>query len=79
MGRAPRILISAGETSGDRLGAGLAHALRERSPGIELVGMGGPRMADAGVRLVQDASEVAVVGIQEVLSHLPAIRESTLR
>ena len=38
--------------------------------------MGGPRMAEAGVRLVQDASEVAVVGIQEVLAHLPAIRRA---
>jgi lipid-A-disaccharide synthase len=38
--------------------------------------MGGPQMAEAGVRLVQDAGEVAVVGIQEVLAHLPAIRKA---
>jgi len=76
MGRAPRIVLSAGEASGDRLGAGLAHALRRRHPEIELLGMGGPQMAEAGVRLVQDASEVAVVGIQEVLAHLPAIRRA---
>ena len=38
--------------------------------------MGGRQMAQAGVRLVQDASEVAVVGIQEVLAHLPAIRRA---
>jgi lipid-A-disaccharide synthase len=73
MSRAPRILLSAGEASGDRLGAGLALALRRRRPEIELLGMGGPQMAEAGVRLVRDASEVAVVGIQEVLAHLPAI------
>jgi len=76
MGRAPRILLSAGEASGDRLGAGLARALKQRRPDVELFGMGGERMAEAGVRRVQDASDVAVVGIQEVLSHLPAIRRA---
>ena len=49
-----RVMISAGEASGDRLGAGLAVALRQRDPGIDLVGMGGPQMRDAGVRLVQN-------------------------
>src|SRR5262245_49459889 len=73
MGRPYRILLSAGEASGDRLGAGLALALRRRLPDVELVGMGGPGMAAAGVRLVQDAAEVAVVGIQEVVAHLPAL------
>jgi len=76
MDRAPRIMISAGEASGDRLGAGLARALRERRPEIELLGMGGELMREAGVRLLQDASEVAVVGIVEVLSHLPALRRA---
>ncbi len=85
MSRPLKILISAGEASGDRLGAGLARALRARRPDIELLGMGGDEMAEAGVRLVQHASEVAVVGIVEVLAHLPAIRaamaklEETLR
>lgn len=76
MSRPPRILISAGEASGDRLGAGLARALRELRPDVELVGMGGDEMASAGVRLVQHASEVAVVGFVEVLRHLPAIRRA---
>jgi lipid-A-disaccharide synthase len=76
MQQAPRILLSAGEASGDRLGAGLVRALRQRCPGIQLLGMGGPQMADAGVRLVQDAADVAVVGIQEVLAHIPAIRRA---
>ena len=57
MGRPPRILISAGEASGDRLGAGLARALRALRPDVELVGMGGGEMEAAGVRIVQDASE----------------------
>lgn len=76
MSRPPRILLSAGEASGDRLGAGLARALREILPDVELVGMGGDEMAHAGVRLVQHASEVAVVGFVEVVRHLPAIRRA---
>lgn len=74
MKRRPRILLSAGEASGDRLGAGLARALLARRPDLELVGMGGAQMRAAGVRIVQDAADVAVVGITEVLKHLPAIR-----
>jgi lipid-A-disaccharide synthase len=77
--RRPRILLSAGEASGDRLGGGLAQALLARRPDLELLGMGGPRMAEAGVRLIQDASEVAVVGIWEVLGHLPALRRAMAR
>jgi lipid-A-disaccharide synthase len=76
MARPLRIILSAGEASGDRLGAGLAEALRRRQPDIELFGMGGEQMAAAGVRLIQDASEVAVVGIWEVLRRLPAIRRA---
>jgi lipid-A-disaccharide synthase len=68
-----RVMISAGEASGDRLGAGLASALRRQDPSIDLVGMGGPQMRDAGVRLVQDSAEVSVVGISEVLARLPLI------
>jgi len=79
MAGARRILISAGEVSGDRLGAGLARALLRRRPDLELLGMGGEQMAAAGVRLIQDASEVAVVGIVEVLSQLPAIRRAKRR
>ncbi len=79
MSRRPRVLISAGEASGDRLGAGLAEALLRRRPDLELVGMGGARMERAGVELIQDSEEVAVVGIVEVLSHLPAIRRAMER
>jgi len=76
MARPLRIMLSAGEASGDRLGAGLAEALRRRHAEIDLIGMGGEKMAAAGVRLIQDSSEVAVVGIWEVLRHLPAIRRA---
>jgi lipid-A-disaccharide synthase len=76
MKRSPRIMISAGEASGDRLGAGLARAILARRPEARIVGMGGREMKAEGVHLVQDASEVAVVGLIEVLSHLPAIRRA---
>lgn len=79
MSRRLKILISAGEASGDRLGAGLARALRAARPEIDLLGMGGDEMAEAGVRLVQHASSVAVVGIVEVLSHLGEIRRAMAR
>ncbi len=76
MTRPLRILMSAGEASGDRLGAGLAEAIRQRRPDAELLGMGGDAMAAAGVRRVAHASDVAVVGIAEVASRLPALRRA---
>ncbi len=73
MSRPPRILLSAGEASGDRLGAGLARELRTLRPDVELLGMGGDEMGEAGVRLVRHASGVAVMGLVEVVTHLPVV------
>lgn len=67
-----QILISAGEASGDMYAARLSSALRRRT-GAHLFGMGGPKMREAGVELVADASDIAVVGITEVLRKLPAV------
>src|SRR2546427_8292601 len=69
----PQILISAGEASGEMHAARLATALRKRAD-IHLFGLGGPRMGEAGVELVANCSEVAVLGISEVLHRLPALR-----
>jgi len=69
---APAILISAGEASGDMYAARLAAALRART-GATLFGMGGPRMAEAGVDLVADYHKVAVVGLTEVLHKIPTV------
>src|SRR3989454_7053301 len=69
----PQILISAGEASGEMHAARLATALRKRAD-IHLFGLGGPRMSEAGVELVANCSEVAVLGISEVLHRLPALR-----
>src|ERR1700694_2509258 len=66
------LLLSAGEASGDMYAARLAAALKQRAD-IEIFGMGGPQMRAAGVEIVTDYSEVSVVGITEILSHLPSL------
>jgi lipid-A-disaccharide synthase len=68
-----RILISAGEASGEMYGAQLIQALRCRQPSLEFFGVGGQRMRDADCDTVIDAKDLAVVGITEILSHLPKI------
>ena len=68
----PTIMISAGEASSDMYAARLATALRART-GAQIFGMGGSRMAEAGVELVADYHEVAVVGITEVLHKIPTV------
>jgi lipid-A-disaccharide synthase len=69
-----QILISAGEASSDMYAARLATALRERlGPDARFFGLGGPRMAEAGVELIADYHEVAVVGIAEVLHKIPTV------
>ncbi len=72
MSEPPQILVSAGEASSDMYAARLATALRARLPAT-FFGMGGPRMAEAGVELVADYHEVAVVGITEVLHKIPTV------
>jgi lipid-A-disaccharide synthase len=66
------LLLSAGEASGDMYAARLALALKARAD-VEIFGMGGPQMRAAGVDIVTDYSEVSVVGITEILSHLPSL------
>src|SRR5579859_5218990 len=66
------LLISAGEASGDMYAARLATALQKRAD-VALFGMGGPQMRAAGVEVITDYKEVSVVGITEILSHLPSL------
>jgi lipid-A-disaccharide synthase len=72
------ILLSAGEASGDMYAARLATALKQRLD-VELFGMGGPQMRAAGVEIIADYSEVAVVGITEILRHLPSLLQAMER
>jgi lipid-A-disaccharide synthase len=67
------IMLSAGEASGDVHGGTLCRALVEMAPGIRLVGMGGPRMAAAGMEVVADPTRQAVVGASEAVGRLPAL------
>ena len=62
-----RVFLVAAESSGDALGADLAHALREMSPSIELAAVGGTRMAEAGVESRVDVSNLAVLGFVDGL------------
>ena len=68
-----QILISAGEASGDMYAARLATALRARAD-VQLFGMGGPRMREAGVDTIADCSEVSLVGIVEIAKKYPALK-----
>jgi len=59
----PKILLVTGEASGDMHGAKLGLALRELHPGIELVGVGGQMMLEAGISLLPDVDRVDVMGV----------------
>ena len=68
-----RIAFVAGEASGDALGASIAAAIREREPGAELVGVGGPKLVAAGLASWFDPDEIAIVGVTAVLTSLPRL------
>lgn len=68
-----RIALVAGEASGDRLGAGLIEALERRAPGSRYFGIAGPAMAAAGCEVWHDVEELSVMGLAEVLRHLPRL------
>ena len=68
-----RVAIVAGETSGDALGAALIEALRARVPECQVAGVAGPKMRAAGCEALADAHELAVMGLFEVLPHLPRL------
>lgn len=68
-----RFALCAGETSGDQLGAGLINELRKRFPDAVFAGIGGNGMRAAGMDTWLDAGELAVMGLAEVLAHLPRL------
>ncbi len=68
-----RIGIVAGEHSGDNLGAAFMREVLARAPETTFTGIAGPRMRAAGCTVLADAEELAVMGLFEVLRHLPRL------
>lgn len=66
-----KIMFSAGEASGDMHAAAVAAKIKEIAPETELFGMGGAGMERAGVRIIYDIKELGIIGVVEVLKHLP--------
>ena len=71
--RPARLILTAGESSGDQLGADLAHHLKRQHPDIELAGIAGPAMRAAGVEAWHNLDVLGVMGLTEVISHLPRL------
>ena len=68
-----KVMIVAGEASGDLHGAYLVQAMKERMPNISFCGVGGHKMQQAGVTLLANVSDLAVMGLVEVLGRLKSI------
>lgn len=68
-----RIALVAGEASGDSLGAALIEALKRRFPAAQFAGVAGPRMKAAGCTAWFDSEQLAVMGLTEILRHLPRL------
>ncbi|MEE8553082.1 MAG: lipid-A-disaccharide synthase [Desulfobacterales bacterium] len=66
-----RVMIIAGEASGDLHGARLVRAMRKKNNSLFFCGIGGQSLKDAGVRILVDASKLAVVGITEAFFKMP--------
>lgn len=67
------IMLSAGEASGDLHGATMCRALRALDPGLRMIGMGGPRMAAAGVEILVDPTAHAAMGTSEAIGRVPGL------
>lgn len=68
---APKIMVVAGEQSGDQLGGGFIAEIRRRYPDAQIAGVGGPLMAQSGCELWAPFERLAVMGLWEVIKHLP--------
>lgn len=68
-----KVMIIAGEASGDLHGANLVKALKNRRPGLRLFGMGGQRLKAAGMSILLDFEQLSVVGLTEVITRLPQV------
>ena len=69
----PRFALVAGEASGDILGAALIRGLRARYPDATFYGVAGPRMREAGCEAIESIDALSIMGLVEVLKHLPRL------
>ncbi len=76
LNRLKRIMIVAGEASGDIYGAQLIGSLKSMSPGIEFVGLGGTEMQRAGARILYPLAGMSVVGVTEVIPSMRNILQA---
>lgn len=65
-----KIMMSAGEASGDMHAAAVAVEIKREYPGAEIFGMGGDNMRNAGVRIIYDIGNLGIIGVVEVIRHL---------
>jgi len=72
----PVIMFSAGESSGDQHAANMFLELKKHQPDIKGIGMGGVKMAQAGVNISYDSAGIAVIGVVEVIKHYREIRRA---
>ncbi len=68
---APRLLLVAGEASGDLHGGHLLEALRRRCPRVRAVGVGGAQLRQAGLEILADVKQLSAVGLVEILGSIP--------
>jgi lipid-A-disaccharide synthase len=69
-----RVMIIAGEPSGDLHGAGVVRELKRRNPSVQIYGIGGDQMSAAGMDIIYHVRELSVMGFWEVLRHLPLLK-----
>src|SRR4030042_5369658 len=70
-----RLMIIAGEASGDLQAANLVKSLKSINPHMEVFGLGSKKMQEQGVKILYDMSQLAVVGFFEVIKHLGAFNK----
>ena len=65
-----KIMMSAGEASGDMHAAAVAAEIKREYPDADIFGMGGDNMRNAGVRIIYDIGNLGIIGVVEVIRHL---------